>query len=65
MIKDICTRETYEKDGVENVSWNKVGILIEKGDKQYVKLFHMPGTLLSVFEPKKKGESAKTEEDPF
>ena len=65
MIKDICICEEYEQGGETKRSWNKIGILIDKGDKQYVKLFHMAGVLLSVFEPKKKGESAKTEEDPF
>ncbi len=59
MIKDICTREEYEKDGETKVSWNKVGIMIDKGDKQYVKLFHMPGQLLSVFEQKSKDGSGQ------
>ena len=55
-MKDICVRESYtDKNGTEATSWNKIGILIEKSDKQYVKLFHMPGVLCSVFEQKKKG----------
>ena len=61
--KDICVRESYtDHNGEEKVSWNRVGILIDKGDKQYVKLFHMPGALCSVFEQrKKKVEGVKTE----
>ena len=55
-MKDLCVRETYSNDGVETTSWNKIGILLDKGEKQYIKLFHMPGVLVSVFEPKKKEE---------
>lgn len=53
-MKDLCIRESYQKDGEEKVSWNKVGVLIESNGKQYVKLFHIPGVLISVFEQKKK-----------
>lgn len=59
-MKDLCVRESYEKDGQEKVSWHKIGVLFESNDKQYVKLYHMPGILVSVFEPKPKetqGES--------
>jgi len=58
-MKDLCIREVYQKDGAEKVSWNKIGILFESNDKQYIKLFHIPNTLISVFEQKKKdsGES--------
>ena len=66
MVKDIVIREAYEKDGAEQVSWNKIGILIEKGDKQYVKLNHIPNTMCMVYEQKKKGEAVdQTEEIPF
>ena len=54
MIKDIVIRETYEKNGEEKTSWNKIGILIDNGDKQYIKLSHIPNVLCSVFEQKKK-----------
>jgi len=53
-MKYLCIRETYEKDGNETVRWNRIGILFEKGDKQYVKLYHIPGVLISVFESKPK-----------
>lgn len=69
MVKDLCVRETYtDKDGNEKTSWNKIGLLIE-GQKQYVKLFHLPGVLVSVFEPKEKGkpkeQSINLDEQPF
>lgn len=60
-MKDLCIRESYEKDGKEQVSWNKVGVLIETNGKQYVKLFHIPGVLINVFEQKKKEQ---TQEQP-
>lgn len=53
-MKDLVIRESYMKDGEEKVSWSKIGILIESNGKQYVKLFHIPGVLISVFEQKKK-----------
>jgi hypothetical protein len=56
-VKNLCVREAYEKDGNEVVRWNKIGVLFEKGDKQYVRLFHMPGVLISVFEPKPKDDT--------
>ena len=64
-MKDICVRESYtDNNGAEVTSWNKIGILIEKNDKQYVKLYHMPGVLCSVFEQKKKAK-AQNEEVEF
>ena len=51
---DLCVRESYKQGDEEKVSWNKIGILWKKGDKVYAKLFHIPGTLISVFEQKKK-----------
>ena len=56
-MKDICIREEYtNKQGETNVSWNKIGILISANGKDYVKLYHIPNTLCSVFEQKKKEE---------
>jgi len=55
-MKDLCIREAYEKDGETKVSWNKIGVLIETKDKQYIKLFHIPGVLISVFEQREKGK---------
>lgn len=61
-MKDICIRESYTKNGEERVSWNKIGILFEANDKEYIKLYHIPNTLISVFEQKKKN---KTSEETF
>lgn len=57
-MKDICIRESYEKNGEEKVSWNKIGILFEANGKEYIKLSHIPNTLISVFEQKKKEQVA-------
>ena len=57
MVKDICIMEKYtDAQGHENTSWNKIGIMIDKGEKQYIKLFHIPNVLCSVFEQKKKNQ---------
>lgn len=62
MIKDLCVRESYTKDGEEKVSWNKVGIMIEnENGKAFIKLFHMPGAYIGVFDQKKKEEQAEKE----
>lgn len=60
MIKDLCIRESYtNKNGEEKTSWNKIGIMFEANDKQYIKLFHIPGVLINVFEQKKKEDSGE------
>jgi hypothetical protein len=64
-MKDLCIRETYQKNGEEKTSWNKIGILFEANDKQYVKLFHIPGVLISVFEQKKKDSPKQTTEQEW
>ena len=54
-MRDLCIRESYkDKNGNEKVSWNKVGVLIEANGKMYVKLFTIPGVLISVFDQKKR-----------
>ena len=58
-IKNLCIREAYtDKQGAERVSWNRIGILFEANGKQYVKLYHIPGTLISVYEQKQKNNNA-------
>ncbi len=60
-MKDLCIRETYNKNGEEKTSWNKIGILIDgKEGKQYIKLFHIPGVLISVFEQKAKDKTTES-----
>ncbi len=57
-MKDLCLREVYAKDGEEVVKWNRIGVLIDgREGKQYVKLYHIPGQLISVFDQKKKETS--------
>jgi len=54
-IKNLCIRESYtDKEGNEKVRWNRIGILFDAKDKQYMKLYHIPNTLISVFEQKAK-----------
>ena len=57
-MKDLMIREEYERNGEKKVSWNKIGVLFEAKGKEYVKLNHIPGVLISVFEQKKKEEKA-------
>ena len=71
-MKDLCIRESYKKGDTDMVSWNKIGVLIETGEgKQYVKLYHIPGVLISVFEQKAKTDKTKAmpsvdlENEPF
>jgi hypothetical protein len=65
-MKNLVVREAYtDKNGAEKVSWNKIGVLFESGDKQYVKLFHMPGILVSVFEQEKKDGSRDNSGESF
>jgi hypothetical protein len=63
-MKDIMIRETYKKGNEEKTSWNKIGILFEANGKEYIKLFHIPNTLISVFEQKKKDESTSSQGQP-
>jgi len=59
MPKNLCIRETYNKDGQEKTRWNRIGILFESNDKQYIKLYHMPGVLVSIFEPRTREEQGE------
>jgi hypothetical protein len=65
MIKDLCIRESYkDKNGDDKVSWNRIGILFDgKEGKQYVKLNHIPGVLISVFARKVSGKVLDTKID--
>ena len=59
-MKYLCVPEKYEKDGKEQVSWNRIGVLFDgKNGKQYAKLYHMPNTLIHVYEQKKKEEAGE------
>ena len=59
-MKNLCIRESYKgKNGEDNVSWNVIGVLFEANGKQYVKLHHIPGVLINVFDQRKKEEVTK------
>ena len=65
-MKNIVVRRTYEKNGEEKVSWDNIGILIEKDGKQYIKLNSIPlnrDWFASVFEQEKKED--KESDRPF
>lgn len=54
----LCVGERYEKDGAKKTSWKRIGEIFEgKNGKTYVKIYHMPGTLISVFEDEKPNQS--------
>jgi hypothetical protein len=72
VFKDICYGESYTSNGEEKKKWTKVGTLIEKEGKQYVKLQFVPLTegevFLSVFEPRQQGQQQGSQQqggDPF
>lgn len=51
----LCIGEAYEKDGEKKVAWKRIGEkFIAKNGKEYVKLYHIPGALINVFEDKPK-----------
>jgi len=55
VIKNIVAREEYvDSKGDSVTSWNKIGIIISKNGKEYIKLFMVPNVLYSVFEEKPK-----------
>lgn len=57
-MKNLCVIEKYTSGGEDKVRWNKIGILFEAKGKEYIKLYHMPNVLISVFEQQKKEESS-------
>jgi len=60
VIKNIVAREEYvDSKGVSITSWNKIGIIISKNGKEYIKLFIVPNVLYSVFEEKPKDKTGE------
>lgn len=55
-MKTLCIMETYETaTGEKKTTWNRIGIMFEgKNGKTYVKLSHIPDTLIHVFDAEKK-----------
>jgi len=57
IIKDIVTKKTYTKDGVEKTQWLNIGSLKVTDDgKEYIDLNMFPNTPIYVFERKPKEE---------
>lgn len=56
MVYNLCVAEKFKdkNTGEDKLHWNRIGVMFDSNDKQYIKLYHMPGTLISVFEPKPK-----------
>jgi hypothetical protein len=51
----LCIGEKYESNGEEKMSWKRIGEMFIGGNgKQYIKLYHIPGALINVFEDKPK-----------
>jgi len=57
-IKNLCIPEKYEKNGETKTAWNKVGVLVETDKSTFIKLYHMPGVTIGVFDQKKRDEEA-------
>jgi len=52
--KYLCVGEEYQKDGVTKVGFKRIGELFNgKNGKTYCKLYHMPGTLIHVYDKEK------------
>lgn len=63
-MKYLCIGEEYESNGEKKMSWKRIGETFEaKNGKQYVKLYHIPGVLIHVYE-EKKNQNFKNELEP-
>lgn len=57
-MKFLCIPEEYESNGEKKISWKRIGELFEgKNGKQYAKLYHIPKTLIHVYEQKKQDQT--------
>lgn len=60
VIKNICVKKTYEKDGQQKTQWLQVGKLKElDGGRQFIELSMFPQTSFYVFDEKKKDNEVK------
>jgi len=68
-FSDICMGREYTKNGEKKMAWTRVGKLIEKGDKRYVKLevLPLPGpdgeVFLHVFEERQQQSNQSSPAD--
>lgn len=61
-MKFLCIPEEYEQNGEKKIAWHRIGVLIDgKNGKQYVKLYHIPNTLIHVYEQEKKDKPDNTD----
>jgi len=64
MAKFLCVGEEYEANGEKKVAWKRIGeTFTGKNGKEYVKIYHMPGTLIHVFEDKKKEQAPAADDE--
>lgn len=68
VFKDICSGRRYtDREGQDKTAWTRVGVLIEKDGKQYVKLEAIPlpnekgEVFLTVFEPRERGQGGQSQ----
>ena len=65
-MKYLCIGEKYQKDGEEKIAFKRVGELFDgKNGKTYAKIYHIPNTLIHVFEADQKKEDAQSDEPAF
>jgi len=63
-MKYLCVGETYESNGEKKVGWKRIGEMFSgKSGKQYVKLYHIPGVLIHVYEQTSESKKKETLED--
>lgn len=59
-MKYLKIGEDYEKDGEKKTAWKTIGEMFESAKgKTYVKLYHIPGVLINVFEKEDRKPQAK------
>jgi hypothetical protein len=63
-MKYLCVGEEYEANGEKKVAWKQIGeTFTGKNGKEYAKIYHIPNTLIHVFEADKpKDESGFTDD---
>lgn len=55
--KYLCIGEEYDSNGTPKVYWQRIGEMFTgKNGKEYVKLYHIPGKLIHLFDAEKKEE---------
>lgn len=63
--KRVCARNKYkDRDGNEKATWPEIGVIIQKGEKYYLKLHLLPGELFYIFEPREDRDDQQNERPP-